>query len=76
MTNRHNPHQPSCSNCRFLKIIVTDRSCGWTEHQCRRRSPQVVSESDPRFMAGASTPTTRWPVVIDADWCGEWEAKS
>lgn len=54
-----------CRNCRFF-----DRSAVKTHWgDCRRRAPTTRA-------APTTSPNLRgWPLVLESDWCGEWEQR-
>lgn len=60
--------QPRCDQCRFscqiggaIEIMI-----------CRRHAPKPMAERGD----GDSTFDTIWPMVLDDDWCGEFQPKT
>lgn len=52
-----------CEECRFA------RPFGKHSFQCVRQSPRLVEG----MLNENLGPRAVWPVVLDSDWCGEWE---
>jgi hypothetical protein len=51
-----------CSNCLYAQLSDWDSNGRWNQLECRRNPPVVLPDGE-----------TRWPVVIDKGWCGEWK---
>jgi hypothetical protein len=76
-----------CGNCRFWR--EPKYSYGITfGRECRRNSPVIVdlpphlqSEPDCEFHMSKERlefirEATRWPIVANDEWCGEWEKEA
>lgn len=62
----------TCASCRFFSRHDE------TQGACRRRSPVVISVSDPDPLARSPAPMVSlsvWPMIGETDWCGEFEAR-
>lgn len=64
-----------CSNCRFFHESPPPKPPGWGH--CRRNPPQVAIESgwDSDRRRVVTEADTHWPVVLNAEWCGEWRKR-
>jgi hypothetical protein len=54
----------SCKTCKYLY-----------ESQCHRYAPKPMIWHSPCGDGCGENPEFIWPEVLDADWCGEWEAR-
>jgi hypothetical protein len=62
-------HQ-TCGNCRFADKRRTDADQYLVDiSECRKRAPRE------RY-AGHEVLLAKWPLVKDADWCGEYEPRA
>lgn len=49
-----------CGNCKFFKKYDSEDNRG----ECRKHSPVITNQG-----------LSRWPVVVDSEWCGEFEKR-
>lgn len=56
-----------CSTCKFYDVDAATPGRGW----CRLHDPAPFPPGQPY-----NTLLGRWPMVLDADWCGDWAARS
>jgi len=60
----------SCESCKFFVPTANAPLMG-LDGECRKRSPDPM----PGGPALPSDPRGRWPLVLKADWCGEWHGR-
>lgn len=64
------PSGQSCENCLFFVSLPSD--CG--DGTCNKFPPTPGRQLDP-YVGGQSmiAAPSEFPIVLNADWCGEWK---
>ncbi len=57
----------TCENCKYGAAKFTDHL-----RECRRHAPVLIT--DPYNDGRTGVHETRWPVVSQYHWCGDWES--
>ena len=73
---------PRCGTCRFFQVENAAARMGslalyaGTTGECRRYPPRMVAGAD-RAKSGyfaSGLPAPEWPILAEAEWCGEFAA--
>ena len=59
-----------CKNCALSKKAVMTGASVVEVRECHRNPPSII----PQPVAPDTSPS-RWPRVLDDDWCSRWTAK-
>ncbi len=60
-----------CDNCRFWERRIAEPTYGG----CCRHAPRPIRERKGKGSYEFDPPSVDFPVTIDVQWCGEFEAK-
>jgi len=62
--------EENCAGCRFSVV-----PSGYYR-QCRRHAPHPLAVNNTAPVAAdKNSRWATWPLVLNSDWCGEWEAR-